>query len=86
MLLIILIYISLKGNKLVCFANTSHFRDTIWLIISKNVITRCTFHRSAREHQNSIQSTQKNHAQILIIRSALKFPLLILFIDINACM
>ena len=59
-------------------------RHTRRLIISKKVITRCTFHRSAREHQNSKQSTQKNHVRILIIRSALKLPLLILFIDTNA--
>ena len=38
----------------------SHFRHTIWLRISKIVITRCTFRRSAREHQNSKQSTEKN--------------------------
>ena len=52
---------SLKDNKLVCFANSqAHFKYTTWFMISEKYITRCMFlYRGTPMNQRSQQDMQK---------------------------
>ena len=63
---------TLKSNEL----KMAHFRYTIWFMISKKSITRCTFlRRSTRMHQKFWKGIQKNCVPQFPMLSALKLPL-----------
>ena len=62
---------TLKSNEL----KMAHFRYTIWFMISKKSITRCTFlRRSTRMHQKFWKGIQKNGVPQFPMLSALKLP------------
>ena len=74
------VYVSLKGNKLICFANylrlilRTGFVFSLF-VISEKSIKRCTFFFIVHAwHQKSQQSTRKKCAPEFLILSALKLP------------